>query len=152
MTESRICTFCFDKKYHAPEVDIRAGSRFTRRKCNYARFFLSKHKGHLSVNTKVSDLVEYVKFKKTYNAWRHGLYNEVIHILLFKFVADDLPTIFSNFAYFRGDISLSFLFRNIVLNFTIIVDCSKGQLISGCLFDNHKFSKKTNKQFNKFLP
>ena len=28
----------------------------------------------------------------------------------------------------------------------------KGQLISGCLFDFFKFSKKTNKKFDKFLP
>ena len=28
----------------------------------------------------------------------------------------------------------------------------KGQLISECLFDNLKFSKKTNKKFDKFLP
>ena len=28
----------------------------------------------------------------------------------------------------------------------------KGQLISECLFDNLKFSKKTNEKFDKFLP
>ena len=38
----------FPNSLYVPEVDLRAGSRFTSRKCNYARF-LSKHKEHVSI-------------------------------------------------------------------------------------------------------